>query len=338
MADLVLVTGISGFLGGHVALQLLKKGYRVRGSLRSLDKADKVRETMKAHGADVANLEFVALDLNSDEGWDAAMDGVKYLQHIASPFVTTIPKDKFELIRPAVDGTTRAITAAFKSNVERIIVTSSFAAIGYGHHTKTDFTAEDWTITNGPELNAYVESKTLAERAAWDLAEKANRTNDLATINPGLIVGPLLDDDAGTSGAIIQDALSGKYPAAPAISMIVVDVRDVAEMHVAAMEKSEAGGNRFPASAGTFSIFEISQMAGKALPDYAGKLPKFVLPNWATRMMALLVPELKGITDELGLVRTMDQAPLKDLLGHDAIPAPDAVAATAHSLKERRLI
>lgn len=338
MAELVLVTGISGFLGGHVALQLLKKGYRVRGSLRSLKKAEKVRATMQAHGANIDNLEFVALDLNSDDGWDAAMEGVNFLQHIASPFVIEIPDDKFELIRPAVDGTTRALQAAFKASVQRIVVTSSFAAIGYGHDTKNSFTADDWTRTDGPTLNAYVESKTLAEQAAWALAKQANRTNDLATINPGLIVGPLLDDDTGTSGAIIQDMLTGKYPAAPKIAMIIVDVRDVAEMHVAAMEKPDAGGSRYPASAGTFFIYDIGQMAAKALPEFAGKVPKFALPNWITRTMALFSSELKSVVSELGQARQLDNTSLQKLLGHDAIPAEQAVGATATSLKERNLI
>src|SRR5690349_7778525 len=151
MADLVLLTGISGFLGGHVGLELLRKGFAVRGSVRNLSKADKVRATLAKAGADVSRLDFVELDLNSDAGWDAAMPGVRYLQHIASPFVTDIPKDKMELIRPAVDGTRRALTAALKANVERIVLTSSMAAIAYGHDKArtAPFTAADWTDLEG---------------------------------------------------------------------------------------------------------------------------------------------------------------------------------------------
>src|SRR3569833_3612624 len=177
MADLVLLTGISGFLGGHVGLALLKAGYRVRGSVRDLGKADKVRAALSQAGGDISQLEFAALDLNSDAGWDEAMRGVRYLQHTASPFVTNMPKDRMELIRPAVDGTRRALNAALAAQVERMVVTSSMAAIAYGHAKarSAPFTGADWTALTGRGVNAYVESKTLAERAAWTIVASAGR-------------------------------------------------------------------------------------------------------------------------------------------------------------------
>ena len=200
MSDRVLVTGISGFLGGHLALALLKSGYTVRGSVRNLDRAAAVRETLAAAGGDVTRLEFVALDLLSDSGWDEAMSGVRYLQHTASPFVLETPKDPQELIRPAVEGTRRALGAALRTNVEHIVLTSSIAAIQYGHKSYERLLTEaDWTRQDAPSTGAYPASKTLAERMAWQMVESAGRRNTLSVINPAGIFAPLLDSDPGTS-------------------------------------------------------------------------------------------------------------------------------------------
>src|SRR5690606_27132253 len=191
---------------------------------------------------DLSRLEFFALDLLSDAGWDAAMADVRYLQHTASPFVTREPRDRNELIRPAVEGTRRALGAALRAKVERIVVTSSMAAIMYGHDPSrtAPFTGADWTNLEGRGISGYVESKRRAEGAAWELMDEAGRRADLATINPGVIFGPLLDDDPGTSVVLLKRMFDGSLPAAARVSFIVVDVRDVAAAHVAAMTSDAA--------------------------------------------------------------------------------------------------
>lgn len=340
MADLVLLTGISGFLGGHVGLELLRQGYAVRGSVRSLSKADKVRATLARAGADVSRLEFVELDLNSDTGWDAAMPGVRYLQHTASPFVTDIPKDKMELIRPAVDGTTRALNAALKANVERIVLTSSMAAIGYGHdkaRTKP-FTAADWTDLEGRGVNAYTESKTLAEKAAWTIVDSAGRHDDLVAINPAAILGPLLDEDPGTSAALIARLMNGSVPAAARISFAVVDVRDVAAAHVKAMVTPWAGGHRFPMGDKTLSLLDFANTLRRGVPAFAERLPRVTVPDWMVKLFAFVDKDIRGNVGELGVVRSVDSTDVEKLLGRKLVSSDEATVATARSLVEQGVV
>ncbi|WP_196259594.1 NAD-dependent epimerase/dehydratase family protein [Pelagibacterium limicola] len=334
MSDRVLLTGISGYLGGHTALALLAAGFTVRGSVRNLAKAEAVRKTLEKHGGDVSRLEFVALDLMSDGGWVEAMEGVRYLVHTASPFVLKMPTDKTELIRPAVEGTERALNAAFAAGLERAVLTSSMAAIAYGHDkSRTEpFTAADWTNLEGRGVNAYIESKTLAERRAWDIARSAGREIDLVTINPAGIFGPLLDEDPGTSVAGIQRMLNGSVPAAPRIPLVVVDVRDVAAAHVAALTAPEAGGKRFPMGESTMFLFEAACVLREAFPGHAGKLPRFEMPDWGVRIYALFDGDVRGLLGELGVRKSLDSTPTIGLLGRPLIPARDTIVATGESL------
>lgn len=340
MADNVLLTGISGFLGGQTALALLNAGFNVRGSLRSLSKADAVRETLAKAGADTSRLEFVALDLLADDGWTDAMRDVRYLVHTASPFVLQMPTDKMDLIRPAVEGTERAITAGLSANVERIVLTSSMAAMAYGHGPSrtAPFTSTDWTNLDGGKINAYIESKTLAERKAWELVRAVGREADLVAINPGVILGPLLDDDAGTSVTVIQRLMNGSIPAAPRLPMVTVDVRDVAAAHVRALIAPEAGGRRFPMGEATLYLQEMAGILRDALPAESRKAPRFELPDWAVRLYAIFDSDVRSNIGELGVAKRLDSTDVVELLGRPLIPSRDAIIASAKSLVEQGLI
>jgi nucleoside-diphosphate-sugar epimerase len=338
VSDRVLLTGISGFLGGHVALALLGEGYTVRGSVRSLDKAEKVRDTLTRAGADTSRLEFVALGLTSDHGWPQAMAGVRYLQHTASPIVATMPRDRDELIGPAVGGTERAINAALGAGVERVVLTSSMAAIAYGHDkTRTaPFTRTEWTRLDGRPLNAYIESKTRAEQRAWALMDAAGRHDDLVAINPSAIFGPLLDDDAGTSAMLVKRLLDGSIPAAPKIALTAVDVRDVAAAHLSAMTDPEAGGQRFPMGEKALRFIEVARLLKHRYPDR--RIPRWELPDWVVRLYAPFNRDIRDNVGELGYPKRLDPAPAIALLGHPLIPAEEAILATAESLIHHRLV
>ncbi len=316
MSDRVLLTGISGFLGGHVALQLLNAGYTVRGSVRNLSKADKVRDTMRKAGADITKLEFVALDLMSDTGWTEAASGCRYVQHTASPFVLKIPADKMELIGPAVEGTERALNAANAAGAERIVLTSSMAAIAYVHDKtrSTPFTASDWTDLQGRGVNPYQESKTLAERRAWDIMDAAGRRDALAVINPGGIFGPLLDEDSVTA-------------ANPVMNMTRVS---------GAMTAPGAGGQRFPMGERTIFFCDAARILRERYPDH--RVPRITMPDWAVRLYGLFDQDVRDNLGELGLAKQLDSSAVVALLGRRLTPIPESIVATADSLIAHRLV
>lgn len=337
--DTVLVTGISGFLGGHVALTLLKKGYRVKGSVRNLSKSVAIVETLVQQGADPDHIEIVELDLLKDAGWADAMQGVRYVHHVASPYVINQPKNKNDLIRPAVEGTERALNAALAANVERIILTSSVAAIMYGHPPQKELqiTADMWTNITSSDVTPYTESKTLAEKHAWEIMYDAGRGKDLAVVNPSGIFGPLLDNDPSTSGEIILRLLKGTMPASLNINLPMVDVRDVAAVHIAAMTDPQAGGKRIPTSTISCSFMDVAAAISKVLPAYRNKMPKFTMPDWAARIYANFDPEVRSIVGELSVRRRVDATFARQLLGRDFIQPEKSIGDMAKSLVERGL-
>lgn len=336
----VLVTGVTGFVGAHTAIALLNKGYQVTGSLRSMKRADSIKAAMAPHTDHVENLSFVEADLLNADDWDKATQGMDYVMHVASPFTLEQPDDEMVLIRPAKEGTLNVLKAAEKNGVKRVVQTSSFAAIGYGHINRpAKFDETYWTdVTNKPGTTPYVRSKAIAEKAAWDFVNQPEVKLELAVINPVAILGPVLEKDFGTSAAIVKQMLAGEIPATPRMGFEIVDVRDVAYLHVAAMEKPEAAGNRYLASNGFRWFKDVADLLRKEMPAYKSKLPKFDMPNFMVRLMSYFRPELKGILPELGKTRIADNSKARKELNWNPISPEEAILSTARSLIEHGVI
>jgi len=336
----IFITGASGFLASHIILKLLALGYTVRGSVRSATRGDQIRKVLEKQGADTSGLSFVLLDLMSDDGWTTAMDGMGILIHTASPFITYIPTDEDEVIRPAVEGTRRALKAALRSGVERIILTSSEVAVAHGHSKsrKEVFTETDWSNLDASDITPYMKSKTLAEREAWAIMKDAGRVTDLTTINPGFILGPLLEQDIGTSGAIIKKMMSGKFPGAPDLWLSIVDVRDVADLHIASMRDSHAFGHRVLASNVSVSFCQIAKMVADTFPEHARALPTRKLPDFAIRLVGLFDEDARASVRLLGRRFDLEHERAEKILGHSLIGSEEAVVATACSLIEMGLV
>lgn len=339
MPDTVLVTGASGFIGGHVAAELLRRGYAVRGSVRSRSRAPEVHAAMATAGVDTARLEICELDLLSDRGWVEAVDGCRYVLHVASPFVLAKPDDPDELIRPAVDGAARAVGAALDAGAERIVMTSALATIQFAKAKRGHlYTDDDWTDPDDPQLNDYTVSKVRAERVACELARQRGCQDRLAFINPGAVIGPLLTNDPGTSVTAIQQVVSGALPMIPDLRMPWVDVQDVADAHIAAMTSESAAGRRTIVATDPISLVEVARVIRERVPEASAKMPSRSMPTWLTWVASVVEPQLRENRWLIGQNQSFDRSGAEALLGRPLRPIPEVIARTARSLAEHHLI
>lgn len=333
--ELVLVTGGSGFIGAHCILQLLEAGHQVRTTVRSLSRESDVRAMLKIGGADAGDrLSFAAADLTADAGWPEAVAGCAYVLHVASPFPPSLPKHEDELIVPAREGALRVLRAARDAGVRRVVLTSSFAAVGYGHKPqRAPFTEESWTDPSGEDVRAYVKSKTLAERAAWDFIDREGGALELSVVNPVGVLGPVLGADFSTSILLVQRMMDGAMPGCPRLSFGLVDVRDVADLHIRAMTDPAAKGERFLATSGDFMTM---QAIGKVLKGRMGaaakRVPTTQLPDWLVRLAAMRDPAVQQILPELGKFKNATNEKARRVLGWAPRSPEDAIVATAESL------
>lgn len=336
MADVVLVTGLSGFIARHVALAFLAKGYSVRGTARSAAKAKKTVDALAAKGADPARLSVVEADLESDRGWKEAVAGVAGVMHLASPFPLEGPADRDALTPAAKGGALRVVDAALDAGVPRIVLTSSMVAVMYrpGRPPEMTFTEKDWTDLSWPLLSAYVVSKTEAEKAAWARVAERGARERFTTINPGFVLGPALDRDFGASIELIRLLLKGAYPAVPPVAFPVVDVRDLAALHVAAFEKPATGGRRLLATAGPLSLKEVGAILRKADPERARRVPTLELPRPLVGLMARFDRRLAGALQDVGCRPSVDVGYVEALTGVRFRSPAEAVEATMRSLVE----
>jgi dihydroflavonol-4-reductase len=343
MTQTVVITGVSGFIARHVALAFLRAGANIRGTVRSLDKAEAVRRGLAAHdpaAAEPARLSFVAADLTSDAGWREAMAGAGAVMHVASPFPMAQPRDRNALTPAARDGALRVIGAALDAGVPRIVMTASMVTMMYrpGRARVFPVTENDWTDIGWNALSAYVVSKTEAERAAWKLVEERGAKDRFTTVHPGLVVGPVLDRDFGASIELVRMIMSGAYPALPPAAYPIVDVRDVADLHVAASKRREGGGRRLMAVGGVMSMAEMGASLKKIAPDLAAKAPTATLPAFLVRLMALADRNLAAVIPDLGARPDPQADYVAALTGVAARPAKDGLAATARSLAKAGVV
>tara|TARA_Y100000817_G_scaffold38082_1_gene26205 strand:+ start:1069 stop:2052 length:984 start_codon:yes stop_codon:yes gene_type:complete len=326
MLTKVMVTGITGYVGQHCGAELLRQGYEVLGTVRSMEKADMVREGI-ARVAPIENLTFVEADLLSDKGWKDAMDGCTYVLHVASPFIIAAPKDENEIISPAVDGTLRVLSAAKAAGIKRVVLTSSTVAIISGKlsgHYGTD----SWSDPDA-DIGTYAKSKTLAERVAWEFAD--TNSIDLVVINPGGVLGPTLTGRVeGESLTFISDIINGKYPLVPDISVLLIDVRDVAKLHVAAITAEGAVGKRFIAASDEPLHFkEVTGILKDAGYKKAStrQAPKFLL-----KLMSLFDDQVKGLLPMVGERQTVANKETYEILGWEPTPIDQSLIETAESI------
>ncbi len=337
----VLVTGGSGFIAGHCIIELLKNGYMVQATLRSLAKEAAVRAALADAGmVKHDRLRFIAADLKYDEGWARAAADVDHVMHVASPVQPGYVANEADVITPAVDGTLRVLRAARRAGVRRVVMTSAFHAVGWGHpRSDRTFTEQDWTVVDGPGVDAYGKSKTLAERAAWDFVEREGDGLELTTMLPVAVIGPVIGKDISGANQLVQRMLAGGMPGFPNLFIPVVDVRDVASAHILALAHPLAGGQRFMLSNGrALSMKEIGDILKRHLGQEAIRVPTRTIPDVLLRVMAVFNTELRPLLPELGYARTTSSEHVRRVFGWNPRDPSESILAAAKSLLDNKLI
>lgn len=334
MTDTVLVTGISGYIGAHVAQKLLSLGYAVRGTVRNKVKGQKIVDKLVAGGADPENIELVEADLGADTGWRDAVKDCRYIQHIASPFPLEAPNDREALVPEARAGAQRVLEQGFSAGAERIVMTSSIAAmIGQKNRPKHfKFSENDWTDPDWKAQRSYAVSKTRAEMSAWAYVKAQGFENRLVTVNPGLVLGPDPFENGGASIQVIRSMLKGEFPRVPRMAVPIIDVRDCASIHVKAMTSPEAGGRRLIAAGQTLWFKDIGAILRQEYPDLE-KLPSGEIPNFAMKFVALFDDRVKVLLADLGIFNEADAGYTASLTHVIPRSAKEVILATAESLR-----
>jgi len=336
----VLVTGGSGFIGSWCVVALLKAGYDVRTTVRDLKKEPSLRKQI--HGAvkfDDKRLVVCKADLGSDDGWVAAVKGCEYVLHVASPTLRNGPQSEESMVKTARDGVLRVLRVARDSGVRRVVLTSAFGAVGYGYPVQTrPFSEEDWTNVDA-NIPPYQKSKTLAERAAWDFVKTDGTKLELAVVNPTAVIGPMLGPDNPPSLRIIRSMLSGEVPVCAPFGTGLVDVRDVADLHLRAMTDPKAVGERFLAIAGhSLRVIEVARILRERLGVKANKVPKRELPVAIAYFVGYFNPQLRSIRPQLGQTFDATSAKAERMLGWKARPVEDSIVETAESILAQNVL
>jgi dihydroflavonol-4-reductase len=336
----VLITGVTGFLGSHIVIQLLNKGYEVVGTTRNYKNVKEFKDIISKYSRNTDKLEIKKADLKDKEIWEDLTKDIHAVFHVASPFPSELPKDPDELYIPAKNGTLNVLRAASKNGVKRVILTSSSGAVTYGRTRKNFkklYDEKDWTDPEaGKDSTIYYNSKTLAEKAAWDFMKENGNGMELTTICPGAILGPVLNGSISASINIVKKTMEAAAPMVPNMGYDLVDVRDVARLHVLAMESEEAAGQRFIASSGYLHFRDVAEVLSKAYPDR--KIPKLIAPNIIVRILSNFDRTIEPILIDLGKVRKLDHSKAVNVLKWEPRPPEDAVLATAESLFERGFV
>ena len=330
----VLVTGSTGFIGLHCIHQLIEKGYSVNGTLRSKSREEEVRSSLKKANLSDANLSLYECDLMSDDGWEKAIDGCDYVLHIASPFINGLPDHEDDLIKPALTGTQRILKlSAANPQIKKIIITSSFAAVGDTFNGQTVFNESDWSDPNNNKISAYNKSKTLAEKSAWDFME-SNPSFKLTVINPVGVIGPMLSDDIGISNLFVKKILDGSTPGNPGLHIGFVDVRDVARAHVDSIKNEKSDNKRIILSKDEIWVSELSEI----LRNLGYKAPKRNIPKWFISVLSLFDKQLGGLIPMIGKVRNIENSIFSEVFDWELISIEESAKVTAEQLKSMNQI